>query len=260
VAVSAAVREALRAEGFAIVRGLVAPAEVAALQAAFDRLVARARTLRETTEIDGARFVVAADPFRLHRVVWAGGVEPAIARWGDDPRVVGLAASVLGTDPVVQLLQQAHFKLPGDAVDFAWHQDASNRRYGSPQWRDVDGLGSFVQIAIAVDPMGQRNGGLAMIPGSHRRGFLADPHTGALPPDSFDPAAAVLPELAAGDALLFGPFVIHGSAANQSDGPRRLFLQGYAAPGANGRVYPGAGLGVARYQTASSARVSPSTT
>jgi hypothetical protein len=127
------VRRELDERGFAVVRGLVPPDEVAALAAAFDDLLALARTLPGPTDVDGARFVVDAEPFRLHRVVWCGGASPVIARYGADPRFVRLAVDVLGVDPVSQLIQQAHFKLPGDGVGFGWHQDASNRRYGSPR-------------------------------------------------------------------------------------------------------------------------------
>jgi ectoine hydroxylase-related dioxygenase (phytanoyl-CoA dioxygenase family) len=75
---------------------------------------------------------------------------------------------------------------------------------------------------------------------------VADPQTGKLPQGAVDAARAVEALLDPGDVVLFGPFVIHGSSPNTSDGPRRLFLQGYALPGANHRLYPGCGLGVAR--------------
>ncbi len=159
---------------------------------------------------------------------------------------MGIAARALGSDRVVQLIQQAHFKLPGDEVAFGWHQDASNRRYGTPLWRDVDGRGSFVQIAVAVDPMTPERGGLRMIRGSHRAGFVADPRTGVVPAEHVRAADAVDVVLAPGDAAVFGPFTVHGSGPNRSSAPRRVFLQGYALPGANRRVYPGCGVGVLR--------------
>ena len=237
-------QEQLQTEGYAHLPQLLDRDEVADLSAAFDRLLARARTLPGTTDIDGTRFVLDASPFRLHRVVWAGGCEPAIARLGGHPAFLEIARSALGTPTVVQLIQQAHFKLPGDGVRFSWHQDGSNRRYGSELFTDVNGRGSFVQIALAVDPMGPGNGGLRVLPGSHRQGFVADPDTGRLDPAHLDTRLALAPTLEPGDALVFGPFLIHGSEPNQGTHPRRLFIQGYACPGANHRVYPGSGLGV----------------
>lgn len=239
-------RQDLDRDGFAIVRGLLSPREVEQVGAAFDRLVERARSLTGPADVDGSRFVVQPDPFRLHRVVWCGGAEPVLGAFGGDPRFVRLAAAALRADPVAQIVQQAHFKLPGDEVVFPWHQDASNRRYGTDEWVDVDGRGSFLQIAVAIDPMGPDNGGLRGLPGSHRLGFVAEVGSGALPAGLVDEWPQVPLVLAPGDAAVFGPFFVHGSDANRSDRPRRLFLQGYASPGANRRPYPGCGLGVPR--------------
>lgn len=238
-------RDTLDRDGFAVVRGLVRPDEVAAMAVAFDALLAIARGLDGDADVESARFVVRTDPFRLLRVVWCGGASPVLARFGDDPRFLDLAAAALGGDQLVQLIQQAHFKLPGDEVAFAWHQDASNRRQGTDLWTDVDGRGSFVQIALAVDPSGPDNGGLQFLEGSHRLGFVADPRTGAVP-EALLAGRVVDAVLDPGDAVVFGPFVLHGSGPNRGDIPRRTFLQGYALPGANHRDYPGCGLGVLR--------------
>ncbi len=45
----------------------------------------------------------------------------------------------------------------------------------------------------------------------------------------------------AGDVLFFGPYAVHGSTPNLSSQPRRVLIDGYAAPGANGRYYSGRG-------------------
>lgn len=237
----------LRRDGFHVVRGLLSRADVAMLAAAFDRLLTVARSLPGTTDWGGSRFVLDVEPFRLHRVVWCGAAEPCVGAYGSDPRVLVHAAEALQSAELVQLVMQAHFKLPGDGVSFDLHQDASNRRYGTDLWTDLDGRGSFVQIAVAVDPMGPDNGGLRFARGSQNAGFVADPVTGALPPDAADPASIRCPRLSPGDAVLFGPFVVHGSEPNRSAAPRRTLLLGYALPGANRRVYPGCGLGVTRW-------------
>jgi len=236
--------EALHTRGFAVIRGFMPPAEVRALSQSFDHLLEIART---DADPGSAQFVVDRDPFRLHRVVWCGGADPRLAALGSDPRYLRLAAEALGSTELVQLIQQAHYKLPGDGVAFNWHQDASNRRYGSELWSDINGRGSFVQMALAIDPMRPDNGPLQMIPGSQRLGFVADPHTGQIPAELIDLDQAVTVELEPGDLALFGPFTLHHSAPNRSSIPRRLFLQGYALPGANHREYPGCGLGVTRH-------------
>ena len=239
-------------DGYAIVRGLVSAPEIAEMAAAFERLLALARSLPESGSKNGSLFVVDPEPFRLHRVVWCGAAEPALAPYGQDPRFLAIAAELLGSTQLVQLIQQAHYKMPGDDVGFAWHQDASNRRFGTDLWTDVNGRGSFLQIALAIDPMRSDNGPLRVIPGTHELGFVAEPGTGVIPPEHLDLSRAVDVELEPGDLVVFGPFLLHGSPPNHSSSPRRLFLQGYTLPGANRRVYPGCGTGTARQAEPSS--------
>jgi ectoine hydroxylase-related dioxygenase (phytanoyl-CoA dioxygenase family) len=235
----------LKADGFVVVRNLIDRVTLRRMQRGFDRLLEISQTLPKTADVCNTQFIIGQDPFALHRAVWASGAASEL-QLGNDPRILRIACDVLETQTPVQIIQQAHYKLPGDGVAFKWHQDASNRRYGSELWKDLNGHGSFVQVAIAVDPMSADNGGLSFIPGSHRNGFIAHPDTGDLPDDVFDTSRAVTPELNPGDAVVFGPFVIHGSFANESDRPRRTFLQGFASPGANRREYPGCGTGVMR--------------
>jgi hypothetical protein len=239
-------RTAYERDGFAIARQVIPVEEVKKIADQFDRLEAIARTLPATGDVGSARFVIDPSPFRIHRIVWCGGASSELEVYGGDPRFLTLAHQILGDGPLVQLVQQAHFKLPGDGVAFAWHQDASNRRYGTDLWNDLDGRGSYVQMVLAIDPMGAKNGGLRVIPGSHRRGFIADPDTGLLPSGILDEKTALDPLLDPGDVLIFGPFLIHGSSPNLSEGPRRILIQGYTLPGVNRRVYPGCGVGIVR--------------
>lgn len=241
-------------DGFAVVRGLWSADEVAVLLRSFDRLVALAAELAPRLPVDGspaallhhgAQFVLSrATPApRIHRVVWCGAAQPDLLAASADPRMRALAAGALNHDSFDQLINQAHFKLPGDAVHFPWHQDSVHRRYGTPLWTDVDGTGSYVQVAIALDPVGPDNGPLAFLPGSHKHGHIAPGVDGELPLDRFDLSAAIAPALAPGDVVLFGPYTVHGSAPNVSTQPRRVLVNGYASPGANRRVYPGEGSG-----------------
>ncbi|MFT7580104.1 MAG: hypothetical protein ACI9MR_001771 [Myxococcota bacterium] len=236
--------------GFIVVRGLFAAAEVAELAAGFDALEAMARTLSGTQLHAGSQFVLGDDPDgegvggAIQRVVWCGAAVPRLGALGCDPRLVAIAGRLLGASTMDQLINQAHFKRPGDGVAFPWHQDSRHRRYGTPVWRDVNGRGSFVEMVTAVDPVTTENGPLELVPHSARLGHvMTDPGTKSLPSGVFDPTTAIAPELAPGDAVLFGPYTIHGSRPNQSTRPRRAFLNGFAYPGANTRVYPGDGAG-----------------
>lgn len=239
--------ERFEQQGFLVVEDVFSADEVARMREAFERLEEIARRLGETTMADGSQFVVdVADDGRrrIHRVVWCGAAAPVLSELGKDPRLVGMATQLLGASTAEQLINQAHFKFPGDEVAFEWHQDSKHRRYGTELWTDINGTGSFVETATAIDPMTLENGPLQFIPGSHLQGHISpDSDTGQLPEESYDPAEAVSVTMEPGSVALFGPYVIHGSPPNRGDDPRRLFLNGFAYPGANRRDYPGEGSG-----------------
>jgi ectoine hydroxylase-related dioxygenase (phytanoyl-CoA dioxygenase family) len=233
-------------DGFVVVPNVFSAREVAQMQGAFDRLERMAQKLTEPEMVRGSQFVVEriegeAARVRIHRIVWCGAAEPVLSNFGRDSRVVHIAAQLLGSSSMSQLINQAHFKLPGDGVAFPWHQDSTHRRYGKEEWRDVNGRGSYVQTATALDDVTADSGPIEFIRGSARLGHvgLID---GALPP-AVDAAQAVAPTPRAGDVIFFGPYTIHRSLPNRSAHPRRTFINGFAYPGANSRVYPGDGAG-----------------
>lgn len=230
-------------QGYLVIEGLFTHREIIDIRSGFDRILHCARRLTETTEIDGARFVVGRDEQghpRVDRVVWCGAVAPELLRIGSDRRLVSLAAQLLGSRRVTQLINQAHFKLAGDGLEFPWHQDSAHRRYGGALWNDVNGRGSYVQTVLAVDPAYSDNGPLRLIPGSSRLGHRV---SGRGLPEDLQEADAVAPLLSAGSVVLFGPYTFHASAPNHSTQSRRVLINGYASPGANARQYPGCGLG-----------------
>jgi ectoine hydroxylase-related dioxygenase (phytanoyl-CoA dioxygenase family) len=253
---------AFHAHGHVLLPGLFSADEVDVVRAAFDRLYTTAQRLRDTCDHDGAHFVLRAPPLGsvvVQRVVWAGGAEPSLLALSADARLVQPALQLLGTSLCEQLLCQAHFKMPRDGVSFDWHQDIQHRDKGGGTWRDVNGRGSFVQTILLVDDMHDGNGPLLFLPDDavalDARGRLARGADTALPMPAgqagdygagdhgvvVDESRAVTVTGKAGDVLLFGPYAVHGSRENTSTTSRRVLINGYAAPGANGRVYPGRG-------------------
>ncbi|MBS2011748.1 MAG: phytanoyl-CoA dioxygenase family protein [Deltaproteobacteria bacterium] len=232
--------------GFVVLRGLFDESEVAPVRAALERLYATAQTLRATGDHDGAFFVLSAPPeperaVVVQRVVWAGGAEPVLLRLSEDPRLVEPALSLLGTSTCEQLLCQAHYKMPNDGVAFDWHQDIQHRDKGGDTWRDVTGRGSYVQSILLVDDMTEENGPLEFVPKSAAVLDDAGRLVKAEGVQAVDPRRAIPVTGRAGDVLLFGPYAVHGSTPNVSAKPRRVLINGYAAPGANKRFYPGRG-------------------
>ncbi|MBI2666495.1 phytanoyl-CoA dioxygenase family protein [Candidatus Woesearchaeota archaeon] len=194
---------------------------------------------------EGSKFVFTPAKY-LKRVVWCGAVEQKLLDYGQSNRLTEVAAKILGSDSLDHILNQIHFKLPHDGVVYPFHQDAQHRRYGTSEWNDVNGKGSYVQTVTALDEVTLENGPLLIIPGSSRKGFLNLPYDEQKETVSelFDSADAIPLLMQPGDVLFFGPYLIHGSRENTSATPRRMFINGFAYPGANQREYVGSGKGV----------------
>lgn len=229
-------------------KALFQPSEIDRIRECFDNLELLADGLTESTQLHGSHFVLGENKRRpiIKRVVWAGGSQPYLLEIGADTRLTLPCSQLLGSKEMEQLLSQAHFKRPNDGVIFGWHQDIQHRDKGGDTWRDVNGRGSFVQTLIAIDAMTPDSGPLKFIPGSSKWGRADfgehdydDPEYLPRQPADFieDEAITILAE--PGDTLFFGPYAAHASFENTSPSYRRVLINGYAYPGANGRVYPG---------------------
>ena len=238
--------------GWVTKKALFSIDEVRRIQACFDDLEKMADGLDGTGPCNGSHFVLDGRNGSqvIKRVVWAGGSQPYLLKVGQDPRLTVPCSHLLGSTKMNQLLSQAHFKRPGDGVVFGWHQDVQHRDKGDGTWTDVNGTGSFVQTLIVIDPMTADSGPLQFIPGSSKWGRVNfgnhdydKPDYEFVEPPKFREAEAVTILAEPGDTLFFGPFTAHASFENTSQLYRRVFINGYAYPGANQRQYPGDGAG-----------------
>jgi len=226
--------------------------EVRHIRTCFDNLEKIANGLDGTGPCKGSHFVIDGrnETQVIKRVVWAGGSQPYLLEVGEDPRLTMPCSQLLRSKKMDQLLSQAHFKRPGDGVIFGWHQDVQHRDKGDGTWTDINGSGSFVQTLIAIDPMTADSGPLQFISGSSKWGRVDfgnhdydDPDYEMVAPPQFRAGEAVTILAEPGDTLFFGPFTAHASFENKSKLYRRVFINGYAYPGANRRQYPGDGAG-----------------
>lgn len=226
-----------RAEGYAVVRGVFDPEEIAALAEAFDRVYARAVANPEDPGHPKADYRIVEDRHlgRICRIAqWPAYLEPALARTRIDPRMLAILEPLIG-DSLRQITSQLHWKPAGaERVEFGYHQDIRSRR---PRSAYREPGRTFIQTAIAVDPHDVRSGGLRVYPGSHRLGELGLGGEGPildrslteadLAAQGLDPSKLVDLELAPGDLAFWGPFMVHGSGINRADHDRRVFINGY---------------------------------
>lgn len=217
---------AYEADGCTIIQGLLSPAEVRSYLAELDRLMS-------DPELHGdPRTVVEKESDQVRSIFAVHEISPLIAELVRDPRVVGRARQVLGSDVYVH--QSRINYMPGfRGRGFYWHSDFET-------WHAEDGmpLPRACSISIALTDNHPFNGGLMVMPGSHRTFVQC---AGETPADHYReslreqeigvPRESDLTNLAAmhgiaqftgpaGDALLFDSNIMHGSGNNITPLPR----------------------------------------
>lgn len=227
------------AHGYAVVKRVFAPAEVAEMAAAFDRIYAEGLDHGRSFRHGNLFYRVVPDAAlgRLVRYVqWPSWRNAVLERYRRDARMLDILRPLIGAD-IKQIINQLHWKPPGAAfADFAFHQDARFRRPRSA-YRDL--AESYVQTGIAIDAHSAANGAMTVLPGSHRLGELAFDGGGRVMDAAMadadlirlglDPKRAVPLEMEPGDVALWSVMTVHGSGPNRSHGDRRLYINGYVA-------------------------------
>jgi ectoine hydroxylase-related dioxygenase (phytanoyl-CoA dioxygenase family) len=166
----------------------------------------------------------------------------SIARVAAEPSVLSIGTSLLGRPP--RLVRALFFgKTPERNWFVAWHQDRTvtvNRRVeiaGWGPWTWKDGvhhvqppravLDHMVAIRLHLDDADEEGGCLNVIPGSHRLGILAQNEIDRAVATS-RPRACVV---AAGDAVIIHPLVLHSSRKSQRSTHRRVVHLEYSSYG-----------------------------
>lgn len=229
--------EQYRERGYAVVKGVFTPDEVAELGLAFDRIRGQGERFGASFRHGNVLFAFSRDPALgpvLRMAQWPSYFDAALDAVRVDGRIFEIVRPLLGDD-VKQIINQLHWKPPGAAhAEFGYHQDIRFRRpreaYRHPER-------SYVQTGIAVDPHRPGNGAMTLLPGSHAAGEIEFAANGrvmdtsksdaALVAAGLDPSAGVDLMLDPGDVALWGLFTVHGSGPNRSGIDRRFYLNGY---------------------------------
>ena len=221
---------ALRARGYAVVRGVLSADDVAAVKERLRHLAAHAGRYRHL----GVHFhpdpaVVPrgdGDPLaRFEQIGNAPFLDPTIrARLLAHPALVRLAAALLGPD--LHVINAGFFVKPAHGgAEVPWHQDAATWGIPPGAWTPADAPPIF-DFWLALDPTDRGNGCLELLPGSERRGIVPHTRRGRLLPEAdpaacgLDPARAVALPAAPGDLVVYHQDTFHRSDTNRSDRPR----------------------------------------
>ncbi|QYX75540.1 phytanoyl-CoA dioxygenase family protein [Streptomyces akebiae] len=221
--------------GCLVVRGLFSPAEI-------EELCDRFTALREGGPIPGhfqPRRPAAdgpADPLDTHpRVMHPHRIDDLSLRVLLDTRLREILEGLLGEE-VLAAQSMFYFKPPG-ARGQALHQDNFYLRVEP---------GTCVAAWIACDVIDRDNGGLEVVPGTHRMDLfcpeVADSEVSfareyVAPPPGLTPVPV---DMAPGDVLFFNGSLVHGSQPNRTtDRFRRSFIGHYVGRSAEriGRYY-----------------------
>ncbi|MBA3676898.1 MAG: phytanoyl-CoA dioxygenase family protein [Sphingosinicella sp.] len=227
---------AYRRDGFAIVRGLFTAEEIEAIGAAVDRVhaegVAHGRSFRHGNLYYNVSDGSDGRP-TLRMAQWISYHQPILNQVRLDRRMVDILQPLIGPT-LKQIINQIHWKEPGAAGDFAWHQDSRFREPVSA-YRNLGT--SYVQTGLAIDPHNPDTGGMRFIPGSHLQGDLGldtsvevlgtAMNDAVLEKAGLSAADAVDLVLEPGDLALWSPYLVHGSGTNGSSHRRRLYINGY---------------------------------
>ncbi|MFG2431125.1 ectoine hydroxylase [Streptomyces sp. NPDC048590] len=142
--------------GFLTVDQLITPDEVSVYRAELDRLVADPLVRADERSIIEPQSQSVRSVFEVHKL------SEVFANLVRDERVVGRARQILGSDVYVHQ-SRINVKPGFGASGFYWHSDFET-------WHAEDGLPNMrtVSVSIALTENYDTNGGLMIMPGSHK--------------------------------------------------------------------------------------------
>jgi ectoine hydroxylase-related dioxygenase (phytanoyl-CoA dioxygenase family) len=230
--------EQLRSRGYAIIPGFLSPDEVVAARAAAGAIEAEGLKHHATYRDRNLLFEILNDPAAGRRVLlqahWFSWISPELERLRRHPRYLQVLEPLIGRD-IKQVTNQLHWKPIGAKyTGYRFHQDLRFRDR-TDVFRNLET--SYFNTGLAIDPHGPENGGLAVFPGSHARGYLGLADDGPvmvgrtsdaeLTAAGIDPASRVDLKLAPGDLVMWTLLTVHGSLPNRSGRDRCFMINSY---------------------------------
>ena len=207
-------------DGYQVLKGFLTPDRVEKLRAvatdALQPLLAPVEYEADTGYPGAPLSRAAQGGLTSRRLLAAYARDPLFRALATDSALNELLAGLLGETP---LLSQAHHncvmtKHPGFSSQTLWHQDIRYWAFSRPE---------LVSAWFALTTEHQRNGGLMVIPGSHRLDIAQEQLDDKLflrperPENAALIASARAVELAPGDLLLFHCRLFHAAGPNETE-------------------------------------------
>ena len=209
--------------GYITVSNVLTPEEMAELQRVTDEFVDKSRSVTQHTDVFDLEPGHTPDAPRLRRLKNPIKQHPVYDRTIRHPRILDIIAQLIGSD-IRTNGDKLNMKSAGFGSAVEWHQDFAFY----PHTND-----DLLAVGIAIDDMMLENGPLLVIPGSHK-GPIYSHHqdglfVGAVTDADFDLKDTVPLELKAGDISIHHARILHASAPNKSNRPRRFLLFQYCS-------------------------------
>jgi ectoine hydroxylase-related dioxygenase (phytanoyl-CoA dioxygenase family) len=209
--------------GYLAIENVLLAEEIAELRRVTDEFVEKSRQVTQHTDVFDLEPGHTPEAPRLRRLKNPANQHPCYDRMMRHPAILDLVAQLIGPD-----IRQNGHKLNLKYAEFGspveWHQDFAFY----PHTND-----DLLAVGIAIDDMTLENGCLLVVPGSHK-GPMVDHHqngifVGAVTDPSFAPDNVVPIQLKAGGISIHHARLLHASAPNTSQYPRRFLLYQYCA-------------------------------
>ncbi len=214
-----------RANGYLMVPDVFSPGEVAELRAVTDDFVERAGAIDAHDAVYDLEDSHRRGNPRVRRIKTPHLHDPVYAAASRHPKVIEVLKRLIG--PSIRFdTGKLNLKSAGYGAPVEWHQDWAFY----PHTND-----DLAAVGIMMDDVDEANGPLLVVPGSHL-GPTYDHHAdgrfcGAMDieADKVDLSTAVPLVGRAGSITIHHARIIHGSATNRTNRPRRLLLFQYTA-------------------------------
>ena len=212
--------------GYLVVPDVIAPDLLARLRDALGALVADAACVSEHTDVYDLEPGHTPQNPKVRRIKLPHSHTPVFWELAQYPRMVGILEKLLGPSGVRLQSSKINLKSPHYGSPVEWHQDWAFY----PHTND-----DMLAVGVMLDDAFMENGPLMVVPGSHK-GPAWDHHSdgyfcGAMDPTrkdvDFESAVPLIGK--AGSMSFHHVRLVHGSAQNVSDKPRRLLLYEFSA-------------------------------
>lgn len=217
-----------RSRGFVVRRGLFPVEQLDRLRTEIDGLhEAMAKRYALGTEHPGGEDhpqvsweegQASGRPPRIRQLMNSEVVSPILDAMSRDERLLAIIRDLIGADAML-FHSKLMMKAAHDGAFTPWHQD-----FG--YWVHESRQPTQVNCMLAIDAADAENGALRFVDGTQNDGLITHQNFASTSfnwglPGDIDSKPSTMESMAPGDAVFFGPMVVHGSAPNRSARDRR---------------------------------------